>query len=217
MELTTKQLQEVEEYLQKHKFNFIDLKDEILDHIVSDIENFLSKNYAFEDAFAMVRIRWEKHFRETSSFYFGMYFSESKIVIKKALKIFKPFYFIYLAAYILPVIILKLFPIHLNESTIGFITLLLYVVATIAITYTLFLGLKTRFSKVKTTFSFIIKTQYLGTILLVLGIFLSDVFLKDGQVDALSTGFICAGFTVTFICNHFYKKHLEVIKKYKIS
>ena len=43
------------------------------------------------------------------------------------------------------------------------------------------------------------------------------LFFNDkGEINAISTGFIFGGFVVTYICHYFYKKHIEVIEKYKI-
>jgi hypothetical protein len=113
MEITKEQLLQVEVYLRHKDFDFIDLNVEVLDHIISDIESLLVKKYSFDNAFKITILKWEKHFKETSSFYLGFHYSESKIVVKKAIKMFKPFYFLYLAAYILPVIFLKLLPIQI--------------------------------------------------------------------------------------------------------
>jgi hypothetical protein len=217
MELSKEQTQQIEEYLQKRKFNFIDLKDEILDHIISDIENLLNKNYSFEDAFSMVRIRWEKHFRETSSFYFGLQYSESKIVVKKAITIFKPFYFIYLAAYFLPIIFLKNFSIIFNENTLGFFNGFLNSITVLFLIYVVFIIIKVVKSKVKTTYSFILKTQYVGIIFLITPLLIGNHFNENRTLDTVFTGFLFGGFSVTYICHYFYKKHKQAIKKYKIS
>ena len=214
-EITEHQLQQVEEYLQKKKFDFIDLNVEILDHIISDIENLLNKNYAFEDAFAMVRIRWEKHFRETSSFYFGLHYSESKIVVKKAIKMFKPFFILYMAAYFLPVVIFTKFSIVFSESTSYFLNGFMNSITSILIVYLIFIIVKVIRSKVKTTYRFILKTQYLGIFFLVVSLFMGNRFNYDGTLIPFLIGFQCAGFTVTYICHHFYKKHKEAIQNYK--
>ena len=52
MELTKEQVRQVEVYLQKKNFNYIDLKEEVLDHIVSDIERITAKEISFENAFS---------------------------------------------------------------------------------------------------------------------------------------------------------------------
>ena len=216
MEITKEQQQQVEVYLQNKDFDFVDLKVEVLDHIILDIESLLSENYSFESAFSMVRVRWEIHFKETSSFYLGLHYSESKIVVKKAIKIFKPFYFLYLAAYILPVAFLKLVPIQVAENTVDFINNFLFSFSASLLCYMIFIFVKTVRSKVKTTYRFILKTQYFGLFFIILGVFFGAIFNDEGEMNPVFTGFTCGGFAVAFICHHFYKKHLEAIKKYKI-
>ena len=215
MEITTKQIQQVETYLDKKNFDFIDLKVEVLDHMISDIESFLDRNYSFENAFKITILKWEKHFKESSSFYFGFQYHESKIVVKKAIKMFRPFYFLYLAVYILPFAFLKLVPIKVAEDIASFINSFLVSSASILLAYLFIIFIKTKRSKVKTTYRFIIKTQYLSLVLLVLGVFLGAVFNDEGEMNAVYTGFTSGGFAVVFTCYYFYKKHKEAIKKYK--
>jgi len=217
MEITTQQLQEIENYLAKIKFDFVDLNVEILDHITSDIESLMDKNHSFENAFALVKLRWEKHFRDTSSFYFGLMYNESRIVVKNAVKMFKPFYFLYLTAYFLPIIILKNFSFVFSKNTQDFLNGFLFYTASIALLYMLFIIVKTIQTKVKTTYRFILKTQYLAVIFLIIPLLLGNHFNDQGELNPVFTGFLSGGFAVTYICHHFYKKHLEAIKKHKIS
>ena len=217
MELSQEQQRQVEVYLQNKDFDFIDLKVEVLDHMISDIESLRTKKYSFESAFKITILKWEKYFKETSSFYFGFQYHESKIVVKKAIKIFKPFYFLYLAAYFLPVAFLKLVPIQVAEDTADFINAFLVSSAAILLAYLLMIVIKTKQSKVKTTYRFILKTQYLSVVLLVLGVFLGTVFNDEGEMNAVFTGFTSGGFAVVFICHYFFKKHEEAINTYRIS
>jgi hypothetical protein len=190
---------------------------EVLDHMISDIESLRTKKYSFEDAYRTTVLKWEKYFKETSSFYFGFSYSESKIVVKKAIKIFKPFYFLYLVAYFLPVAFLKLVPIKVAEDTADFINAFLVSSAAILLAYLLIIVIKTKQSKVKTTYRFILKTQYLSVVLLVLGVFLGTVFNDEGEMNAVFTGFTSGGFAVVFICHYFFKKHEEAVNTYRIS
>jgi hypothetical protein len=217
MELSQEQQRQVEVYLQNKDFDFIDLKVEVLDHMISDIESLRTKKYSFEDAYRTTVLKWEKYFKETSSFYFGFSYSESKIVVKKAIKIFKPFYFLYLVAYFLPVAFLKLVPIKVAEDTADFINAFLVSSAAILLAYLLIIVIKTKQSKVKTTYRFILKTQYLSVVLLVLGVFLGTVFNDEGEMNAVFTGFTSGGFAVVFICHYFFKKHEEAVNTYRIS
>jgi len=216
MELTKTQIEKVEYYLYNKYFDAIDLKAEVLDHIISDIENRMQENWSFEDAFVMTTIRWEKHFRETSSLFLGFHYSESKILVKKAVKLFKPFYFLYLAAYFLPFIFLKLVPVIIAKGTVDFINGFLLSSSLIMLSYMFFIIVKTYLSQVKTTYRFILKTQYLGLILLIMGLAVG-VFDQKGLLNPVFTGFVFGGYAVVFICHHFYKKHIEAIEKYKIS
>lgn len=217
MELTTKQIQNVQDYLTSKNFDFIDLNDEILDHIISDVENYMQKGNTFEEAFARVKIRWEKHFRETSSFFFGMLYYNSKIVVNKAVKQFKYFYFLYLAAYILPVAFLKVIPIQVSKGYANSINGFLSGFTFSMLIYIGFIIFKIIQLKQKTTYSFILKTQYLGIILLILGVFVGSVFKDNGEMNPLFTGFFCAGFSVVYICHHFFRKHEKAIKKHQVS
>ena len=216
MEITTQQIHQIETYLQKRKVDFIDLKVEILDHMISDIESLLQKNYSFENAFKITTLKWEKHFTERSSFYFGMLYSESKIIVNKAVKEFKPFYFLYLASYFLPIIFLKNVAISFQENIANFINALLLTVTFLSLIYMVFIIVKTQLSKQKSTYRFILKTQYVAIIFLIIPLLLGSFFNDNGQLNAVFSGFVSAGFMVTFICHYFYRKHQAVVEKYKI-
>jgi hypothetical protein len=216
MEITKEQLLQVEVYLQNKDFDFIDLNVEVLDHIISDIESLLVKKYSFENAFKITILKWDTYFKETSSFYFGLQYSESKIVVKNAIKMFKPFYFLALIAFILPFTFLKLVPIQVAENTADFINNFLFSFSSSLLCYMIFIFTKTVRSQAKTTYRFILKTQYFGVFFIILGVYLGAVFNDEGEMDAAFAGFTSGGFAVVFICHHFYKKHLEAINKYKV-
>jgi hypothetical protein len=217
MEITKKQIKQVETYLDKKSFDFIDLKVEVLDHMVSDIESFLDNNYSFDNAFKITVLKWDKHFKDTSSFYFGFQYSESKIVVKKAIKMFRPFYLIYLSAYILPVLFLKNVSIVFSKNTIYLLNGFLNLITAVFLIYLIFIIIKVIKSKVKTTYRFILRTQYLGMIFLVIPLLMGNHFNDKGNLNAVFTGFLFGGFAVTYICHYFFKKHQEAINIYKVS
>ncbi|MCG1035011.1 hypothetical protein [Polaribacter sargassicola] len=216
MELTKEQIQLVENYLYNKNFEFIDLKVEILDHIISDIESYLNKEYSFENAFKITVLKWDKHFKDTSSFFFGFQYSESKIVVKNAVKIFKPFYFLYLTAYFLPVLFFTKVPIVFSENVLDFINGFLNALNISFFVYMIFIIVKVIKSKVKTTYSFILKTQYLSIVFLLIPLLTGNYFNDDRSFIPFLISFQSAGFAVTYICSYFYKKHQEAIQKYKI-
>ena len=193
------------------------MQTELVDHLANDIESLRTKKYSFEDAFRITVLKWNKHFAETSSFYFGFHYSESKLVVKNAIKMFKPFYFLYLAAYLLPGAFLTLVPIKVAEDTASFINGFLVSFASALLAYLFIIVIKTKQSKVKTTYRFILKTQYLGVVLLVLGAFLGAVFNDEGEMNAVYTGFTSGGFAITYTCHYFFKKHQEAVHLYTTS
>ncbi|OAD46302.1 hypothetical protein [Polaribacter atrinae] len=217
MELTNEQLQQVEAYLDKKNFNYIDLRIEILDHMISDIESFVNKDYSFEEGLKITILKWDKHFENTASFYFGLMYHEPSILIKNASKIFKPFYFLYLTAYFLPIVIFTNFNIIFSKSNTVFLNQLFFVSSIICLIYLVFIFVNNLKTKVKTTYSYILKTQYLSIVFLIIPLFMGNLINSDGSFIPFLIGFQSAGFSVTLICHYFYKKHQEAIKKYKIS
>lgn len=214
MELTKEQIFKIEKYLDQKYFDAIDLRPEILDHMVSDVETKMSRNLSFESAFKMTVLKWDNHFKDTSNFFFGLMHTNSRIVVKKAVKLFKPFYFLYLVAYFLPVVFLNLYPIKVSESAVDFINGFLHSFSLALLGYMLFIIVKTKMTKVKTTFRFILSTQYSGLILLVMGLAVG-IFKDSGAFNPVFTGFVCAGYVVVFTSHYFYKKHVAVISKFK--
>jgi hypothetical protein len=75
--------------------------------------------------------------------------------------------------------------------------------------------LLTKNNKIETTYGFILKAQGLGAItgLIVLLIF----FTRLKELNGINIGMFCSFIFMTFSYFHFYKKHQEAIKKYKIS
>lgn len=214
MELTKEQVGKVQYFLETKKFDYLDLKIEVLDHMVSEIEMLMDKNITFNKAFKMVTLKWQDDFKMTSSLYFGIQYSESKIVIKKAIKQFRLYFLLYVVSYFLPLIPLKLSDITFSESFVSFANGFLMSFILCMIVYVLYIFIKVKKSKVKTTASFVLRTQYFGLIFLVISL-LVGVFDKNGSLNPVMTGFTFAGFAVVFICNRFYKKHLAVISKFK--
>jgi hypothetical protein len=214
MELTKEQIQQVEGYLDNKRFNFIDLKVEVLDHMISDIEdNILLENVTFNYAFATAKQKWNSQLKETSSMFFSIGFSAPKIVIQKAKKVYWKQYVFLLASYFLPFLILTHFNFKIeNPTEFSFFTLLKAVIILSLIAFFYMLLFKN--DKIETTYGFILKSQSLGafTGLIVLAIF----FTRLEELNGINIGIFCSFIYMTLSNFHFFKKHKETIKKYKI-
>ncbi|MDX6745588.1 hypothetical protein SHK09_02190 [Polaribacter sp. PL03] len=218
MDLTNRQLQRVEHYLNVKDITYIDIRTEVFDHIVSDIEAKLEdKKLDFETVFYNVTDTWNKHLKQTSSFYFGIAYSLPKIVLDKAKKYFKKWFFLYFLA----VLVFSFFVNKINvvfyegikyELNIFFkiLTVLTFIASTL-----LFI-LKFR-EKQKSTYSFILKTQSWNFLIGAILLFDFDFFNKNGNIAVGQIVLLVSSIFSTYICFHFYKKHKEAIKKYKIS
>jgi len=211
MELAKEQIEYIEKYLTYKQVDYLDLKIEILDHIISDIEQLINQKYSFELAFSKVQKKWNRYFKENSSFYFGLQYTTPKIVLKKAIKEFRRFYFIYMISYFLPFIFLTKLHIQFPQKALFFVNSMLKTIIFLALLSMSFMMYKTIKSKVKTTYSFILKTQRLGIIFLIIPLFIHSYFNKEG----VFFGFSMAGLVVAYICYYFYKKHLLEIEKNK--
>ncbi|MDG1528861.1 MAG: hypothetical protein P8I51_07660 [Polaribacter sp.] len=215
MELTKNQIQEIENYIEVNNVDYLDLKIELLDHIVSDIEYKMNKGFSFESALQLTKQKWSKHFRSSSSIFLGLQFSTSKVVLKKAVKEFRSFYVLYIISCILPFVIFRNVLVDFTENTISYVNSFLKISTFLALLYFVYIIFKVSFSKEKTTYSFILKTQYLGISLLFVSQFFTSYFDNLGKINIAFICFSCAGFATTYTCHHFYKKHLLEIAKNK--
>ena len=213
MELKKEQLQRIEHYLNVKDIYYIDLRVEIFDHIVSDIEaEILIENFHFETSFYKVTDMWNKQLKPSSSFYFGLAHSAPKIVLEKAKSYFKKwFLFIYFLFFLFMFLESKL-KLSISENMQLYIANLLIVVNILFAIIYIFLMFRNSKIKDKTSYSFILKTQNLGLILGFIGIIFSGIIDKVTPIYSLTIMFIA----VTFCYYHFLKKHKEAIKKYRI-
>lgn len=215
MELTKEEIQLVCNYLNYKDITYIDLRSEILDHIVTEIEDIIQKEkVTFHYAFLTVKQKWNPQLKEASSMFFGLGFSAPKIVIKKAKKVYWKQYVFLLASYFLPFLLLTHFNFKIeNPAEYSFFNLLKGVIVLSLVSFIYML--LSRNHKIETTYGFILKSQSLGafTGLIVLAIFFTSV----DELNGINIGMLCSFIYMTISYYHFYKKHKETIKKYKIS
>ena len=152
MELTKNQIQEIENYIEVNNVDYLDLKIELLDHIVSDIEYKMNKGFSFESALQLTKQKWSKHFRSSSSIFLGLQFSTSKVVLKKAVKEFRSFYVLYIISCILPFVIFRNVLVDFTENTISYVNSFLKISTFLALLYFVYIIFKVSFSKENSIF-----------------------------------------------------------------
>ncbi|WP_158840031.1 hypothetical protein [Polaribacter sp. L3A8] len=216
MELNKEQIQRIEHYLNLKNITYIDVRFEILDHIVSDIESKMTnENFDFETVFYNVTGKWDAHLKETSSWYFGVGFSAPKIILEKAKKSFKKWFFLMPVPYLLSYFLINKMDFIYSENIENGLNLVFQIVT--ILTVVLFLFLMISKNKKRTTYSFILKTQSLNLLLGAILLIDFDFFNREGYLNPFQVGLLFSFVFGTFIYYRFYKKHQEAIKKYKIS
>lgn len=218
MELTKEQLQIVEKYLNAKGIEYLDIRLEILDHIISDIETIMkNESLAFELVFASVKNKWNSHFKDDTSFYFGITYSAPKIVIEKAKKIYKNWFFIPLIVFLFPYILVGKLNFVFQESityNLNLFSQIIVIINSLVFIYLLFMNSK---NKSKSTYSFILKTQNFNILLGVMILINFNIFNKEGVLDGFQVSLLSTFIYATYSYYFFYKKHKQVLKKYKIS
>jgi hypothetical protein len=217
MEITKQQLQRVAHYLNVKDIIYIDLRMEVFDHIVSDIEaKMMAEKLDFETAFYKVTVTWNKHLIKESSFYFGVTYSLPKIVLEKAKKVYKKWFFLSFLVYLIPYILLDQLKITFSQNAINDLNVFLQILT--VCTLMVFFGLliiKYK-EKNKTSFSFILKTLSWNFFIGFIVLFYLNFSAQD-DLKSFPISFLTAFIFMTYSYFYFYKKHLEAVKKHKIS
>jgi hypothetical protein len=208
MELSNKQTQKIESYLTNNYINYVDVRLEVLDHVITDIETLMTENYSFENAFNKVTQKWNSQFKDTTSYYFGLGFSAPKIIINKAKKMYKKFYILLFASYFVPLLIFGYFDFNIKNPSEYNLFIVAQAVIIFCVIVFLWIFLKKE-NETKTTFSFILKTQSLSVFvgLIVLIIFLS----KPKELNQMHIGMLSTYIFSTYTYFYFYKKHKEAV------
>lgn len=216
MELTTAQLQRVAHYLNVKDITYMDLRMEIFDHIVSDIEaKMMAENLEFETAFYSVKVKWNNHLKQDCSLYFGVIYFLPKIVLEKAKKVFKKWYFFAVLLYLIPYILLDNLNITFSKNEINELNLFIQIITVFTLIVFFFLLIVKFKEKNKTTYSFILKTLSFNFIIGFIVLFLS-YFDTQGDLQRYPISFLVAFIFMTYSYFHFYKKHLAAVKKHKM-
>lgn len=215
MELTKQQIQKVEQYLDNKGIKYVDIRLEILDHMVSDIQDKISENeVTFDHVFSTVKQKWNPHLLETTSMFFGFGYVAPKIVIQKAKKIYWKHYFLLLLSYFLPFLALTELNFKIQNPSEVSSFIFLKGIAVFSFVSFLYM-LMTKKNILKTTYGFILNAQSLGV--LVGLIVLMILFNSPKELNGIHIGMMCSFLFSTASYFYFYKRHNTEIKKHQIS
>ncbi|WP_431166022.1 hypothetical protein [Tenacibaculum halocynthiae] len=216
MELTKNQTQQVKKYLDKKMVYYIDIRVEVLDHIISEIESTMLTEKDFDHSFNKATEKWNVLLQNSSSIYLGYCYVKPLLIINKMKKYGKPH-----AIKIWSIFILMLLSIGFNDSISLNVSTLITDIANITfqtvsyvISLLIILGYVHIYStKRKTSFRFLYETQVLAVVLFPFMISGSFITKHDG-LDLLKTMILVVSLFMFQLAIKLYKKHFTLLKKY---
>ncbi|PCI06470.1 MAG: hypothetical protein COB81_00320 [Flavobacteriaceae bacterium] len=184
LNFTTEELEQVGRYLDMKGLVFVDIRFEILDHLLLDIEfEMNSKNLLFDIAFENVCQKWKESMKPTSSYWLGKGLTASRIVIDKNVHVLKKSYLKLFLMIVFSILIGLAVQDVLNSYFIDNRLIINKALAGFA-GGSMFLGTywiyKMNKGDVKTSFSFIFSKVF-GTFVLLFVFMTSTDFFKESQ------------------------------------
>lgn len=178
MKLTQEQIAYIEGFLNRMELTQIDLRNEVLDHMASTLEDHMGKGFSFEDGFAKVSEEWYPELQNHQSYWLGVIHSGPKLMIDKSVRIIKKVYLkSAISAGIVAVFFYSFMQVFPSDSyvmilKVGFGGLLLFG----ALLY-IYCLVQTHIKQLKTTYSFLIKLNLIPYLISVLTI---NPFVSEG-------------------------------------
>jgi hypothetical protein len=220
MALTNNQLREIDAFLKIKRVYHVDIKHELKDHLVSEVEAKITKsNFCFESAFAKTQKEWEEELKLTSSLWIGSSVYLPKIIITKLITTQKQIVLKHLELGILFsgflwYIINNRDIIGIDDSVLGFILGVCLGIYFSNIIY----YYRIRKSLLRTTYGTLLKIN--SSAFLIIGLNLLGTYpasLTSGDLFfkiLLFTNLLLLSLS-TLMNNKLYKKHISELKKIK--
>jgi hypothetical protein len=172
MKLNIDQIQQVEDHLIQKGLKYVDIRYEVLDHMITDIEKIInSEELSFQEAFNKVKVKWIRSFVDESSLWFGPAENGPKIFVDNYVRIYK--------SYILKILILTLIIVYSMDYLLNHffvfqinydkeVLIVLYSTVLLNISIILYWYLQIKKTKLQTSFSFIFAKKVLPIVLVLL-------------------------------------------------
>lgn len=212
MELTKEQIQKIENYLDKKRLDYIDVRHEVLDHIILDMEYLMTREkLSFNEASKIVTKKWNKQLENDSSWITGLTYTAPSIVIKKAKQSFKKWFFLMMILAFLPTFFidkLKILDTYYDFSQWLGASLITFFMLPIGFWY-----YKMIKNNTKTTYLFLFEKQVL----------ISSTFCLLYSVmfnfTSFSFGFYFLPVQIMLFCFglNLYLQHLKIVKRHQFN
>lgn len=212
MKLSGEQIQQVEDYLTKKGLKYIDIRYEVLDHMVTDIEQLMeSKNLSFLNASENVFTKWNENFVTRSSFWIGLVYSGPKIFIDNSVIIYKKMVLkIQLIAFVV-IIGFGNFSNYFKVLQSDYsqeITLLFKIIAVFSMVIVLYWFYQIKKTKLQTSYSFLFTRNALPSALV-----FGTLGLLFSESNSMKLAFIIFGLWSGWVL---FKHHVKSVSNYSL-
>ncbi len=216
MKFTKQEINEVSKYLDKKELYYADLRYEILDHILLDIEHEITvEKVSFDEAFENSCDKWKGSFYRESSYWLGIMYRGPRIFIDRCVKIQRPFLMLFFVSFLFFAILSFLIKPVMDFELLFYFTL---GVSPIYISCVLYWWIKIKISRTKTSFSFLFY-RYIVINFLMNFIVLNQLYeTQAGELNLADFYYLIFGFNVLYHGYYLYKNHQREVlqlKKYK--
>ncbi len=210
MKLTKEEIHQVELYIEFKNLNQVDLKYEVLDHMVSAIEDEMSNGLSFIDAFDLAIKNWKEDLKPYSSYWLGLAFCGPKLMIKKCVRLIKKIYVISIpVSALISVILLFVFDFITNQFFYNILNVLMSVLFGVLFLVAI-IGLHfINKSKVQTTYRYFYKIQGFGY-----GLMLGGFVIAFPNEQYFTSGMPFLSLFLPVFCLVFYYHMFKIYKEH---
>ncbi|MBL4746062.1 MAG: hypothetical protein JKY08_06815 [Flavobacteriaceae bacterium] len=212
LKFTTKEIVQVEKYLNKKELYYVDLRYEILDHMLLDIEHqMMDEKISFDDAFKNTRNKWGKQLCNSSSFWIGVIFSGPKIFIDKCAKLQKRFFLMNVVTSLLVMSFMLLFTpvLEMELMRIIFYPMTLFCIGSL-----LYWGYKMIKTKIKSSFAYLFYRQVIPGVFIILLFLLQFINSSVMTLDYSSFYYLVLLFNLFYQGFYLFKNHQKEVSQY---
>jgi hypothetical protein len=217
MKLTQNQLQQIEAYLNFRELTHLDLKNEVLDHMATDIEKQMGQGSNFKKAKKNVISDWNLELSEHSSWLIGWVWTGPRIMIDKGVKKTKQIYVNTLFMTLVVALIIHLSYRIFNVVESGeFLNVFIGSAYIVILFLTLFFFWKIKATNFESTYSFLFRINAIGFAFMyvVLNPLLPESFLVFGMNETYYLTLFYNSFLLSFTYSYWdlFKSHINLKK-----
>ncbi len=219
MKLNEGKIKQIEHFLDQKGLKYLDLRNEVLDHIANGIEKQIEQNTIdFSNAFEIETAKWKKELANNASWWLGIIWSGPKIMIDKCVKMLNTFY-LFLVPMTVLLFLFFLVIFYTNKQLLSYskeIETIVGVYYLLCVILILLLSFKIKASNYKSSYSYFFKIQAIAICLIYLmynPLWTSIIdFVKDDELILISLLSNCLFILYPYLFCQLYKSHFNVKK-----